>query len=58
MDVLEEIVNQGYALNVYVNIHVNTKYKKTSMKFGTIFIGVCLFTNLLFALPVLPVDCL
>lgn len=40
MDILEETAKQDYALNVYVNIHVNTKYKKIPMKFGNIFIGV------------------
>lgn len=40
MDVLEETGNQGYVLSVYVNIHVNMKYKRTPMKFGTVFIGV------------------
>ena len=58
MDILEETVNQGYALDAFENIHFNMKYKRTPMTFGTIFIGVCLLTNLLFALPVLPALCL
>lgn len=45
MDILEETVNQGYVLNVYVNVRFNTKYKRTPMKPGAAFIGVCLFTS-------------
>lgn len=43
MDILEETVNQGYDLKFYENMRFNMKYKRTPMKFVTVFIGVYVF---------------